>query len=106
MSMIDRRAFLGTLIGGTVAAAAVQTWPFRVYSFPSQIIIPEVGLSIRLIRAYDLAGMKSMAMRMDYALTANWREKLAALGYPKVEVVQENAMDRAVKDHFHLTPVR
>jgi hypothetical protein len=104
--MLNRRAFLGTLIGGTVAAAAIQTWPFRVYSFPTDIIIPEVGPSIRVIRAYDLAGMKSMTMRMDYALSVNWRERLAALGYPKAEIVQENAVDRAVKDHFHLTPVR
>lgn len=31
--MIDRRLFLRSLIGGVVGAAAVRTWPFRVYSF-------------------------------------------------------------------------
>lgn len=31
---MNRRAFLGTLIGGVAAAAAVRTFPFRVYSFP------------------------------------------------------------------------
>jgi hypothetical protein len=35
--MISRRGFIGTLIGGVVAGAAVRTWPFRVYSFPSQV---------------------------------------------------------------------
>jgi len=33
----DRRNFLGTLIGGIAGAAAVRTWPFRVYSFPLEI---------------------------------------------------------------------
>ena len=28
----------GFLIGGIAASAAVRAWPFRVYSFPSQII--------------------------------------------------------------------
>ena len=33
---MKRRNFL---IGGIAASAAVRTWPFRVYSFPSQIAI-------------------------------------------------------------------
>jgi hypothetical protein len=36
-----RRGFLNTLIGGVAASAAVRTWPFRVYSFPSEIRQPE-----------------------------------------------------------------
>lgn len=35
---MDRRGFLQTLVGGVVAGAAVRTWPFRVYSFPTEII--------------------------------------------------------------------
>jgi hypothetical protein len=38
--MLTRRGFLGTLIGGVAAGAAVRTWPFRVFSFPSEIIVP------------------------------------------------------------------
>lgn len=38
--MIDRRKFLGQLIGGVAATAAVRTFPFRVYSFPREIIVP------------------------------------------------------------------
>jgi hypothetical protein len=34
---MNRRSFLGTLVGGVAASAAVRTWPFRVYSFPSEI---------------------------------------------------------------------
>jgi hypothetical protein len=34
---MDRRKFLSTLIGGVATAAAVRTFPFRVFSFPSEI---------------------------------------------------------------------
>lgn len=33
---MNRRAFLSTLVGGVAAAAAVRTFPFRVYSFPKE----------------------------------------------------------------------
>ena len=50
---MKRRNFL---IGGIVASAAVRAWPFRVYSFPSQIInfdfAAEKEKYIRLARAY------------------------------------------------------
>jgi hypothetical protein len=36
--MISRRAFIGSLIGGIAATAAARTWPFRVYSFPTQVV--------------------------------------------------------------------
>lgn len=39
-SEMDRRNFLRTLIGGVAAGAAVRTFPFRVYSFPSRLTIP------------------------------------------------------------------
>lgn len=39
---MDRRNFLRTLVGGVAGAAAVRTWPFRVYSFPSKIVIPNL----------------------------------------------------------------
>ena len=34
---MDRRAFCHSMIGGVATAAAVRTWPFRVYSFPSEL---------------------------------------------------------------------
>jgi len=33
---MNRRNFIGMMVGGVAAAAAVRTWPFRVYSFPSE----------------------------------------------------------------------
>ena len=40
--MVTRRGFLGMMVGGVAAAAAVRTWPFRVFSFPTEIAIPSV----------------------------------------------------------------
>ena len=37
---MNRRNFLSTLIGGLAATAAVRSFPFRVFSFPSEIAIP------------------------------------------------------------------
>ncbi len=35
-----RRDFLRFAVQGIVTAAAVRTFPFRVFSFPSEIVIP------------------------------------------------------------------
>jgi hypothetical protein len=37
---MDRRNFLRKMIGGVAAAAAVRTFPFRVYSFPTELSYP------------------------------------------------------------------
>jgi hypothetical protein len=39
---MNRRSFLGMLVGGLATAAAVRTFPFRVFSFPSEIKSPSV----------------------------------------------------------------
>jgi hypothetical protein len=39
---MERRSFLRSLIGGVAAAAAVRTFPFRIYSFPGEIAIPKL----------------------------------------------------------------
>lgn len=43
---MDRRKFLGSLIGGVAAGAAVRSWPFKVFSFPEKVVIP--------VREYNL----------------------------------------------------
>lgn len=50
---MNRRNFLHTLIGGVSASAAVRTWPFRVYSFPSQFTFPRLS-SDQAQKAYDV----------------------------------------------------
>jgi len=37
---MNRRNFLGMMVGGIAASAAVRTWPFRVYSFPKEVLWP------------------------------------------------------------------
>jgi hypothetical protein len=46
--VIERRKFLTQLIGGVAAVAAVRTFPFRVYSFPSELKIlnPEIAPTV------------------------------------------------------------
>ena len=39
---MNRRSFISLLAGGIAAGAAVRTFPFRVYSFPSDIVIAPV----------------------------------------------------------------
>ena len=52
---MDRRSFFRTMVGGVAASAAVRTWPFRVYSFPSQIVIPTTE---RLLQEINRAFLK------------------------------------------------
>ena len=40
---MNRRAFLGRMVGGLAATAAVRTFPFRVFSFPSDIRVATVS---------------------------------------------------------------
>lgn len=45
---MDRRGFLQKLVGGVVAGAAIRTWPFRVYSFPTEIVQPPIVWDISI----------------------------------------------------------
>lgn len=38
---MNRRGFIGALVGGVATAAAVRTWPFRVFSFPTEVQLPQ-----------------------------------------------------------------
>jgi hypothetical protein len=42
---MNRRHFLSTVVGGVAAAAAVRTWPFRVYSFPNKVELAPIDTS-------------------------------------------------------------
>lgn len=52
---MNRRGFLGAMVGGVAAATAVRTFPFRVFSFPSQIKVATIG------EYYDYASFSSAA---------------------------------------------
>jgi hypothetical protein len=36
---VNRRSFLRTMVGGVAVGAAVRTFPFRVFSFPSAPVL-------------------------------------------------------------------
>jgi hypothetical protein len=73
---INRRNFLGMTIGGVAASAAVRTWPFRVFSFPSEV--KPVSFSEYFLNAFHLAN-----------------------GNPRNEVI----FDRMLGVHFEFMPL-
>ena len=55
---MNRRSFLGTLVGGVATTAAVRTWPFRVYSFPSAPVLTDFAtepLMVKHVMAWNAA---------------------------------------------------
>ncbi len=51
---MNRRKFLNSLVGGIAASTAVRTFPFRVFSFPSEIHIPETTLGFAPFHDYTM----------------------------------------------------
>jgi hypothetical protein len=43
---MNRRSFLGLLAGGLAASAAVRSFPFRVFSFPKEIVRPQSVIDV------------------------------------------------------------
>jgi len=64
--VMDRRKFLSALIGGVATAAAVRTFPFRVFSFPKEITGPDFG-GQTLFADYDENGsLTNRVWHYDY----------------------------------------
>jgi hypothetical protein len=67
---MNRRAFLGLMIGGIAAGAAVRSWPFRVFSFPAEITIAEPDFIVQPL--YDFFAIAHAAplfkVRLDGTL--------------------------------------
>ena len=72
MNHSDRRNFLRTLVGGLAATAAARTWPFRVYSFPTEIIQPNFDL----ITAQTLAALRDEIVYDNLFVDAAWIKNL------------------------------
>ena len=49
---MDRRGFMKMMVGGLAAGAAVRTWPFRVYSFPAEIVAPTDAEIMAIVERY------------------------------------------------------
>lgn len=50
---MNRRSFLKGLIGGVATAAAARTFPFRVFSFPTEIAKPTKPTAVTLGMTWD-----------------------------------------------------
>jgi hypothetical protein len=61
---MNRRNFLSSIIGGVTATAAVRTWPFRVYSFPTTITI--VGPAVTIVGPAVSVGFRSLRSGRDF----------------------------------------
>lgn len=61
---MNRRGFLNSLVGGVAASVAMRTWPFRVFSFPTEIKRGLGITSVRFVRAFDPI-QKTMYSRLD-----------------------------------------
>ncbi len=63
---MDRRNFLKTLVGGVAATAAVRSFPFRVFSFPTEIVAPPMLTRIDVLQGW--AALKpECAVRVHYS---------------------------------------
>ena len=74
---MNRRGFLRALVGGVATATAVRTFPFRVFSFPSEIVTPpmvhisEVGVWDELT-ATTLEHLKEDILYDNFFIDTAW----------------------------------
>jgi hypothetical protein len=48
------------MVGGVAVAAAVRSWPFRVFSFPSEIIIPSIEPFYEMNKWYSPEALEAL----------------------------------------------
>ena len=69
---MNRRNFLGLMVGGVAAAAAVRTFPFRVFSFPNE---PKLWIGTD----YGFSGCSSMSLTVwSKESLGSWEENLGS----------------------------
>jgi hypothetical protein len=56
-TLMNRRNFLSTLIGGVAATVAVRTFPFRVFSFPKEIEYRPYAMKIAYVFNREVVGV-------------------------------------------------
>lgn len=76
---MNRRNFMRSLVGGVAAAAAVRTFPFRVFSFPTEIVVPPLQVHISEIGVLNAETLKVIDSEMlfdNFFLETTWLKKL------------------------------
>lgn len=88
---MNRRGFLGMLIGGVAAAAAEQMIPLgRVWSFPSKIVIPEMPV-VELAQYSDYISLSSLpTLSYDRRALEVLKRNLVFRTYKNVAPVDED----------------
>lgn len=77
----DRRSFLGALVGGVAVTAAVRTFPFRVFSFPSEVSIPQENFAIADPTISQLgATFASILICSANYIEGGWNDAIAMMG--------------------------
>lgn len=82
---MNRRNFLNSLIGGVAATAAVRTWPFRVFSFPTEVkpfdwytsdvirIDPIWGIgTVKIPNSLDFSDSYHLAVERESVILKEW----------------------------------
>jgi hypothetical protein len=64
---MDRRSFFCSMIGGVATAAAVRTWPFRVYSFPSELRLLSIEELKKIYRERAMAELEYRILHSHHA---------------------------------------
>jgi hypothetical protein len=54
---MNRKDFLGMIVGGVATMAAVRAWPFRVYSFPSKPLLMKGDVIMPYSKYFDIGQM-------------------------------------------------
>lgn len=64
---MDRRSFFRMIIGGVAAAAAVRTFPFRVFSFPAEIVTPSPAVQEFATIYYSREAMQTLVKNLRFS---------------------------------------
>lgn len=89
------------MIGGVAASAAVRTWPFRVFSFPSEIVVAE-SLRFAEFRGLHMEAMLPMIkdlMERDSILFDKIGEydPVFAASYRRDQILRQIAISRTAR---------
>lgn len=68
---MNRRNFLRGLVGGVAATAAVRAFPFRVYSFSAEVVVP----TLDQIAAITLAELRDEILYDNFFVDTPWLTK-------------------------------